>query len=163
MAAFQDGTVSLLVSTTVVEVGVDVPEATVMVVEDAARFGLSQLHQLRGRVGRGSREGFCLLLSSLCPGESRERLEAFCATENGFDIAEADLRLRGPGEICGVRQSGVTDFRVADLLKDRDLLDLARKEAFSLVEGDPCLAGVPLLKDRLFSLLGRSLNLVETA
>ena len=163
MEDFQSGKISLLVSTTVVEVGVDIPGATVMVVEDPVRFGLSQLHQLRGRVGRNDREGYCLLLGTPTSPESRERLEVFCSTENGFTIAEADLKLRGPGEVCGVRQSGITDFRVADLIKDRDLLECARKEAFSLVEGDPGLDSQPLLKERLIFLLGRSLNLVETA
>ncbi|GAB1485048.1 ATP-dependent DNA helicase RecG [Aminivibrio sp.] len=163
MEDFQSGKISLLVSTTVVEVGVDIPGATVMVVEDPIRFGLSQLHQLRGRVGRNDLEGYCFLLGTPTSPESRERLEVFCSTENGFTIAEADLKLRGPGEVCGVRQSGITDFRVADLIKDRALLECARKEAFSLVEGDPELAGEPLLKERLFFLLGRSLNLVETA
>lgn len=163
MDAFQKGTVSLLVSTTVVEVGVDVPEATVMVVEDAARFGLSQLHQLRGRVGRGGRKGWCILVASPGTPESRERIEAFCSESSGFAIAEADLRLRGPGEVCGVRQSGITDFRVADLVRDADLLEFARKEAFSLIAEDPDLSSCPKLKERLYSLLGRSLNLVETA
>ncbi|NLB83399.1 MAG: ATP-dependent DNA helicase RecG [Synergistaceae bacterium] len=163
MEDFQSGKISLLVSTTVVEVGVDIPGATVMVVEDPVRFGLSQLHQLRGRVGRNDLEGYCFLLGTPTSPESRERLEVFCSTENGFTIAEADLKLRGPGEVCGVRQSGITDFRVADLIKDRALLDSARKESFSLVEGDPELDGEPLLKERLIFLLGRSLNLVETA
>ncbi len=163
MKDFQSGKISLLVSTTVVEVGVDIPGATVMVVEDPVRFGLSQLHQLRGRVGRNDLEGYCFLLGALSSGESRERLEVFCSTENGFTLAETDLKLRGPGEVCGVRQSGITDFRVADLIKDRALLDMARAEAFALVDGDPELDSEPLLKERLFFVLGRSLNLVETA
>ncbi len=163
MGDFQRGALSLLVSTTVVEVGVDVPEATVMVVEDATRFGLSQLHQLRGRVGRGDREGHCILIASPSLPEARERIASFCATTDGFLIAEADLKLRGPGEVCGVRQSGITDFRVADLLRDRKLLDVARSEAFTLVAGDPGLVSEPALKRRLFTALGRSLNLVETA
>lgn len=163
MDDFQRGSLSLLVSTTVVEVGVDVPEATVMVVEDAVRFGLSQLHQLRGRVGRSDRKSWCVLICSPSTPESRERIDAFCSTEDGFAIAEADLRLRGPGEVCGVRQSGVTDFKVADLLRDGKILECARKEAFILVEGDGELLSCPLLKNRLYSVLGRSLNLVETA
>ncbi|HCL79351.1 MAG TPA: DNA helicase RecG, partial [Synergistaceae bacterium] len=163
MGEFQSGHLSLLVSTSVVEVGVDVPQATVMVVEDATRFGLSQLHQLRGRVGRGDRESHCVLLASPTTPEARERVKAFCSTSSGFLIAEADLKLRGPGEVCGVRQSGITDFRVADLIRDRELLDIARREGFALVERDPDLASEPLLRARLFASLGRSLSLVETA
>jgi len=163
MDDFQRGVFPLLVTTSVVEVGVDVPEATVLVVEDAVRFGLSQLHQLRGRVGRGNREGYCFLLCTPSTPESRQRIEAFCSTGDGFAIAEADLRLRGPGEVCGVRQSGITDFRVADLLKDRDLLQAARSEAFAVVEQDPFLESAPLLGERVVHVLGRSLNLVETA
>lgn len=163
MDEFKQGRITLLVSTTVVEVGVDVPEATVMVVEDAVRFGLSQLHQLRGRVGRGGARSWCFLLASPATPEARQRIEAFCSSSDGFALAEADLRLRGPGEVCGVRQSGVTDFRVADLIRDRAILDVARKEAFGLVEKDPDLASHPELKKRLYDTLGRSLNLVETA
>ena len=163
MEDFRSGVTRLLVSTTVVEVGVDVPEATVMVVEDAVRFGLSQLHQLRGRIGRGNTEGFCILVCTPSTPESRQRIEAFCSSDDGFAIAEADLRLRGPGEVCGVRQSGVTDFRIADLLKDQEILRLARAEAFALVGEDPELRNTPLLADRVFHVLGRSLNLVETA
>jgi len=163
MEDFRQGVTSLLVSTTVVEVGVDVPEATVVVVEDAVRFGLSQLHQLRGRVGRGDREGHCLLVCSPSSPESARRIEAFCSTRDGFAVAEADLSIRGPGEVCGVRQSGVTDFRIADLRKDFDLLQLARSEAFALVARDPSLESEPLLARRVMQVLGRSLNLVETA
>ena len=163
MNDFRDGVSSLLVATTVVEVGVDVPEATVMVIEDAVRFGLSQLHQLRGRVGRGEREGHCILICSPSSPDSRQRIEAFSSTGDGFAIAEADLGLRGPGEVCGVRQSGVTDFRIADLRKDQEILLLAREEAFSLVEGDRTLERYPLLAQRVNHVLGRSLNLVETA
>lgn len=163
MEDFQRGAIALLVSTTVVEVGVDVPEATVMVVEDAVRFGLSQLHQLRGRVGRGKAESWCFLICSPSSPEAKQRIEAFCSSNDGFVIAEADLRLRGPGEVCGVRQSGVTDFKVADLIKDRALLEIARKEAFALVERDGELSSAPELKGRLYETLGRSLNLVETA
>ncbi|MDI9370822.1 MAG: ATP-dependent DNA helicase RecG [Synergistaceae bacterium] len=163
MDDFTGGASSLLVATTVVEVGVDVPEATVMVIEDAERFGLSQLHQLRGRVGRGDREGCCILICSPKSPESYQRVRAFSSTSDGFEIAEADLRLRGPGEVCGVRQSGITDFRIADLRRDQELLLLARKEAFSLVDRDGALQGSPLLAQRVNHVLGRSLNLVETA
>jgi ATP-dependent DNA helicase RecG len=119
----------------VVEVGVDVPNATVMIIEHAERFGLSQLHQLRGRIGRGAQESHCILVA---PGrmseEARARLETMVRTDNGFEIAETDLQLRGPGEFFGTRQSGDLGFHVANPLRDRELLELARKEAFTLAE-----------------------------
>jgi ATP-dependent DNA helicase RecG len=120
----------VLVATTVIEVGVDVPNATVMVVEHAERFGLAQLHQLRGRVGRGSARSYCILSTGprISPlGE--ERLNAMVRTQDGFELAELDLTLRGPGEFFGTRQAGLPDFRVANLLRDRELLELARIEA----------------------------------
>lgn len=160
---FRKGQVSVLVSTTVIEVGVDVPNATVMVIEDAQRFGLSQLHQLRGRVGRGAHGGTCILLGHPTTEEGFQRLEAMCATSDGFRIAEADLRLRGPGEVCGIRQHGVTDFRVADLVRDLKLLNLARKEALDLAEADPRLESVPRLRERLVRTLGDRLDLAVTA
>lgn len=162
LAAFHEGTVDLLVATTVIEVGVDVANATVMVVEDAQRFGLSQLHQLRGRVGRGAEESYCLLLGDATTVEGRRRIEALCATGDGFRIAEIDLRLRGPGEVCGVRQHGLTDFRVADLLKDGKILDEARREAQGLVEADPSLSRCPRLRDELYRLYGEGLDLAVT-
>jgi ATP-dependent DNA helicase RecG len=134
-----------------------------MVVAEAGGCGLPHPHQLRARGGGGTGESWCFLICSPSTQEARERIEAFCATSDGFAIAEADLRLRGPGEVCGVRQSGVTDFRVADLIRDRDILETARREAFSLVAKDPGLLSCPELKDRLYTVLGRSLNLVETA
>jgi len=131
---FAAGRLQVLVATTVVEVGIDVPEATVMVVESPERFGLSQLHQLRGRVGRGARRSWCAVVVSDEGGgeEGRRRLEAFCATTDGFAIAEADLALRGPGELAGSRQWGRTDFRFADLQHHRDLVELARGTAARL-------------------------------
>jgi ATP-dependent DNA helicase RecG len=135
MEAFRRGDLHILVSTTVIEVGVDVPNATVMVIEHAERFGLSQLHQLRGRIGRGGEKSTCLLIAPKSVSEdARERLETMVATNDGFAIAEADLRLRGPGEFFGTRQHGSLGFHIANPLRDRELLDLARSEAFSLLE-----------------------------
>lgn len=163
MELFSNGSISILVSTTVIEVGLDVPEASVMIIEDAHRFGLSQLHQLRGRVGRSSARGYCFLIGHPATPESRVRIDAMCSTSDGFRIAETDLSLRGPGEVCGIRQHGVTDFRVANLAKDRKLLETARQEAFSLVREDPALLRFPQLHREVFRKLGRKLELVETA
>ncbi len=144
MAAFRAGEIHVLVSTTVIEVGVDVPNATAMLIEHAERFGLAQLHQLRGRVGRGAQQSYCLLLASREPGEeesaARRRLEALVKSHDGFVIAEEDLRLRGPGELFGVRQWGVPEFRAANLIRDGSLLEQARREAFAIVQDDPRLA-----------------------
>lgn len=139
MKAFREGSLDVLVSTSIVEVGVDVPNATVMVVEGADRFGLAQLHQLRGRVGRGSHRSWCLLVADPRTEEGRRRLEVLTATADGFAIAEADLELRGPGELLGTRQHGLPDFKVANPLRDHQLLELARAEAFALLEADPWL------------------------
>jgi ATP-dependent DNA helicase RecG len=140
MAAFAEGAVDLLVATTVIEVGVDVPAATVMVIEHAERFGLAQLHQLRGRVGRGDKPSTCLLVYYGSPGETaRARLSIMRETEDGFRIAEEDLRLRGGGEVLGTRQSGLPDFRLADLSVHGDLLAQARDDARLLLERDPKL------------------------
>ena len=136
MHAFARGEYHILVSTTVVEVGVDVSNAAVMLVEHAERFGLSQLHQLRGRVGRGPHQSYCILLGDVGP-ESGERLRLFTETEDGFEIARADLRLRGMGDLFGERQSGVPTFRVADPLRDESLNQLAREQAEHLLERDP--------------------------
>ncbi len=136
MAAFQRGAIDVLVSTTVIEVGVDVPNATVMVVEHAERFGLSQMHQLRGRIGRGAAQSYCVLMTGgkVSP-EAEERLDAMVRTQNGFEIAELDLELRGPGEFFGTKQAGMPNFRVANLLRDRDVLEMARKQARCVLEG----------------------------
>jgi ATP-dependent DNA helicase RecG len=136
MAAFQRGDIDVLVSTTVIEVGVDVPNASVMVIEHAERFGLSQMHQLRGRIGRGAAQSYCVLMTGgkISP-EAEERLDAMVRTQNGFEIAELDLQQRGPGEFFGTRQAGMPDFRVANLLRDRDVLELARKQARCVLEG----------------------------
>jgi ATP-dependent DNA helicase RecG len=138
MERFQSGEVKVLVSTTVIEVGVDVSRATVMVIEHAERFGLAQLHQLRGRIGRSDRASTCLLLFKGPLGETaKARLETMRRTEDGFAIAEEDLRLRGEGEILGTRQSGTPGFKVARLDADADLLAAARDDARLVVERDP--------------------------
>jgi ATP-dependent DNA helicase RecG len=141
MEDFASGKTAILVATTVVEVGVDVAAATVIVIEAAERFGLAQLHQLRGRVGRGSRASHCLLLyTPPLAASARARLAALRDTDDGFRIAEEDLRLRGPGEVLGVRQSGMPAFRFADLANDRDLLALAHDDARVALSRDPGLA-----------------------
>jgi len=140
MARFVAGDARVLVSTTVIEVGVDVPRANAMLVEDAERFGLAQLHQLRGRVGRGGQRSACLLVTRARSGDALERLRVLTETHDGFRIAEEDLRLRGPGEVFGRRQSGLPGFRFADLRRDRVLVERARDLAAEVVEGDPGLA-----------------------
>ncbi len=152
MAAFRSGEVQVLVATTVVEVGVDVPEATVMVIEDADRFGIAQLHQLRGRVGRGTWPSWCYLLGEGATPEATERLTALERTTDGFELAEVDLDLRGEGTILGSRQKGRSDLILARLRTDRDLLDAAREVAVAVTEADHLLADHPLLQDevRLF-------------
>jgi ATP-dependent DNA helicase RecG len=135
MQSFRKNETRILVSTTVIEVGVDVPNATVMVIEHAERFGLSQLHQLRGRIGRGAQKSHCILVAPYRPtDDARARLETMVRTANGFEIAETDLQLRGPGEFFGTRQSGEMGFHVAKPLRDREFLETARKEAFALAE-----------------------------
>ncbi|GGG91676.1 ATP-dependent DNA helicase RecG [Silvibacterium dinghuense] len=135
MRRFQRGEIDVLVSTTVIEVGVDVPNASVMVIEHAERFGLAQLHQLRGRVGRGAAKSYCILMTSgrVSPG-GEERIAAMVRTQNGFELAEIDLEQRGPGEVFGTRQAGLPDFRVANIVRDRGLLELAKSEAAGFVE-----------------------------
>jgi ATP-dependent DNA helicase RecG len=139
MRRFQAGEIDVLVATTVIEVGVDVPNATVMVVEHAERFGLAQLHQLRGRIGRGSAKSFCILMTGgkVSP-EADQRLNAMVSTQNGFEIAELDLQLRGPGEFFGTRQAGMPSLRLANLVRDRELLEIAKTEAQRFVaDSDP--------------------------
>jgi len=140
MARFQTGEISILVATTVIEVGVDVPEATIMVIEHAERFGLSQLHQLRGRVGRGSGKSSCLLLYQTPLGETaKARINILRETEDGFRIAEEDLKLRGAGEVLGTRQSGLPEFRLADPVAHADLLATAHDDTRLILETDPSL------------------------
>jgi ATP-dependent DNA helicase RecG len=136
MREFQAGAIKILVSTTVIEVGVDVANATVMVVEHAERFGLAQLHQLRGRIGRGSAKSLCILMTGGKISEDGERrLDALVRTNDGFQIAELDLELRGPGEFFGTRQAGTPNFQVANLVRDRELLEAAKREAGAVLAG----------------------------
>jgi ATP-dependent DNA helicase RecG len=139
MRAFRDGALEVLVATTVVEVGIDVANATVMLIEHPERFGLSQLHQLRGRVGRGAEESFCILLGDVSP-EAATRLSVFIGTEDGFEIARADLRLRGMGDLFGEQQSGSAMFRIADPLRDEALNERAREVAERILTSDPELS-----------------------
>ena len=146
MTEFRSGEINILVSTTVIEVGVDVPNATCMVVEDAERFGLAQLHQLRGRVGRGEEQSFCILICEGNSEDSIKRMQIMSSTNDGFLIAEEDLKIRGPGEFYGTRQSGIPGFKIADIFRDIPILETARKEAFDIVEKDPELKA-PVLKN----------------
>ncbi len=155
MADFRGGRLDVLVATTVIEVGVDVPEATVMVVEDADRFGIAQLHQLRGRVGRSSLPSWCYLLSGSDSPDAVRRLHALEATTDGFELAEVDLELRGEGTILGTRQKGRSDLKLASLRRvDRPLVEQARAVAEELLDGDPTLAGLPELADEVELLVG---------
>lgn len=141
MQRFKKGITQVMIATSVIEVGVNVPNATVMVIENAEKFGLSQLHQLRGRVGRGSEQSYCILLAgNKLSREARMRLEAMVATQNGFEIADLDLKLRGPGEIDGLRQSGLSNLKLADLSKDGEILQIGRVYCEKLLEKDPRLA-----------------------
>ena len=148
MDAFRNGSLDILVSTPVVEVGIDVPNATVMVIEGADRFGLAQLHQFRGRVGRGEHASYCVLVAELPSEDAKERLAAMESMDDGFKLAEFDLELRGPGDYFGTRQSGLPDLRMARL-GDTDLLSLARQEAETLLDRDPTLSQHPELRESL--------------
>ena len=151
MDEFKNGDTKILVSTTVIEVGIDIPQATVMIIEHAERFGLSQLHQLRGRVGRGSDQSSCLLLYQNPIGENaKKRIETLRKTNDGFIIAERDLLLRGSGEILGTRQSGFHIFKIANFNEDNELLDMANKNAKEIVENNKLNANLRLLL-QLFS------------
>jgi len=162
MARFVEGSTQILVSTTVIEVGVDVPNATLMVVEHAERFGLAQLHQLRGRVGRRDRLGICVLVARAASEDSEARLRAMLETSDGFRIADADLRIRGPGEFLGTRQHGrLPDLRIADLVRDTRLVSLAREAALATVRHDPGLRGAPDLARAVERRWGELLALME--
>ena len=139
MEAYVRGDIQILVSTTVVEVGVDVPNATLMVIENAERFGLAQLHQLRGRVGRGDTESFCILKSDVRGPEVRERLSILCRSNDGFYIAEQDLKTRGSGDLFGLRQSGLPEFRIADLYRDTKILEQTQQLVEEIYTLDPAL------------------------
>jgi ATP-dependent DNA helicase RecG len=151
MSRFIDGDTQIMVSTTVIEVGVNVPNASVMVIESAEKFGLSQLHQLRGRVGRGAEKSYCILLSgSKLGNDARERIKILTSTNNGFDIAEKDMELRGPGDIEGTRQSGMLNFKLANIVNDRRLLELAKTMVFSILDSDPDLNSAENLRLKNF-------------
>jgi ATP-dependent DNA helicase RecG len=158
MEDFAAGKGDILVATTVIEVGVDVPNATLMVIEDADRFGLSQLHQLRGRVGRGSAKSFCILTSQNRNAETLQRLKALCKTTDGFRIAEADLELRGPGDFFGSRQSGLPAFRVADLSCDLKTLKQAQEASVRWIDesGTSDTPEAKALRDRIGELFRRA-------
>lgn len=159
MQRFVRGDTQIMVSTTVIEVGVNVPNATVMVIESSEKFGLSQLHQLRGRVGRGAAKSYCILMTGPKLGtEARERIKIMTSTNNGFEIAEKDLELRGPGEIEGTKQSGALNFHLADIVKDKPILDAAKKSAEEIIEKDPGLEAAEnlQLKQYLISLQGKT-------
>lgn len=163
MQAFARGDVQVLVATTVVEVGVDVPNATVMIVENAERFGLSQLHQLRGRVGRGKEKSYCILLSDSRNEETRARLKVMTQTNDGFVISQEDLRLRGPGDFFGQRQHGLPAMKIADLSCDMRLLDEAQTAARQLMAQDPELTEPThqALRDRIRQLFDTNADMLN--
>ena len=157
MMEFKAGALDVLVSTTVIEVGVDVPNATVMVIENAERFGLSALHQLRGRVGRGAADSCCILISDNENDSVRQRLHFLCRTSDGFEVAKYDLETRGPGDFFGEAQHGLPTLRMADLVQDTRTLNVAQQEAKALLAADPTLADHKALSDeveRLFATAG---------
>jgi ATP-dependent DNA helicase RecG len=154
MQAFRAGEVDVLVATTVIEVGVDVPNATVMIVEDADRFGLSQLHQLRGRVGRGGGQSWCFLFADPQTTDSQERMDVMAASTDGFLLAERDLEIRGSGEVFGDRQSGFSDLKLGRIPRDEELVLLARGFAERLLDDDPGLARSDELREEVEDLLG---------
>ena len=161
MKEFVTGKTDILVSTVVIEVGINVPNASVMVVENAERFGLAQLHQLRGRVGRGSEKSFCILMCDSDSDTANKRIDIMCRTSDGFLIAEEDLRLRGPGEIFGTRQHGIPELHISDLVKHAEVLEAARDAAKEIIEKDPCLAGKEneILKRKVRRLFGDDIKL----
>lgn len=163
MQRFRDGDIDVLVATTVIEVGVDVPNATLIIIEHADRFGLAQLHQLRGRVGRGVDAGVCALIASPQTEDASKRLQAIVQTTDGFLIAEKDLEIRGPGELFGAKQSGIAPFKVADVIKDAALLQFARSLAKEMIDKEPTLASHELLMKRLMKTYGTSLGLGDVA
>ncbi len=158
MHQFRARELDVLVATTVIEVGIDIPNATVMVIEDADRFGLSQLHQLRGRVGRGKHASYCILVAEPTTSDGEERLAAMVATNDGFRLAEEDLRIRGQGTVFGTRQAGMKDLKLADILRDADALVAARREAFALVADDPDLVSHPQLAEEIRAFLGEDVE-----
>ena len=166
MNSFARGEVDVLVTTTVIEVGIDVPNATVMTIMGAQRFGLAQLHQLRGRVSRGSHTGHvCVFTDGKQPPEEFERLRVFESTSDGFELAEADFKMRGPGDVLGDRQSGLPPMRIADVLRDIDILQVAREIAQTTIDEDPQLANPKWdsLRKQLIRRYGKRLELGDVA
>ena len=160
----RQGKIQLLVATTVVEVGIDVPNATVMTILDADRLGLSQLHQLRGRVSRGTQAGFvCAVVSKGCNADDNDRLKAFESSDDGFHLAEMDLKMRGPGDLLGTQQHGLAPLRVADLATDSDLVTLAREVAQEILKQSPQLAAPELAKlvRQTYARYGKSMQLSD--
>ena len=163
MSNFEKHAIDVLISTSVIEVGIDVPNATCMVIENAERFGLAQLHQLRGRIGRGSVRGLCILLANPSTEEAIQRMKIMTSTEDGFRIAEEDLRLRGPGEFYGVRQHGVPEFYIADPFEDWPILEKAHQEAEIILSKDPELKNYENLRKEIERKFGKYLNLGEVS
>jgi ATP-dependent DNA helicase RecG len=163
MSAFRAGSIDVLVSTVVIEVGVDIPNATIMVIENANRFGLAQLHQLRGRIGRGQSKSYCLLFAETADETAISRLNIMTRSRDGFEIAEHDLKLRGPGELFSARQHGLPDLKIANIVDDFELLNLARRDAFSLISSDPTLAqpAHSVLRHEIIRRFGDKLGLVD--
>lgn len=156
MQRFIKGETQIMVATTVIEVGVNVPNASVMIIESAERFGLAQLHQLRGRVGRGQDKSYCILMTGFeLSKEAKKRMGTMVATTDGFEIAEVDLQLRGPGDLMGTQQSGILDLKIADLSKDGELVILARESAIKLIDNDPnlLLSENAFLREKVITLL----------
>ena len=149
MHRFIRGETQILVSTTVIEVGVDVPNASIMIVESAERFGLSQLHQLRGRVGRGERRSYCILFCENTGGVAGERMKIMCETDDGFEISEKDLQIRGPGEMFGTRQHGLPNMKIANFYTDMDVLKEAQTAAREILDADPELKEHPALREKV--------------
>ncbi|NIA17239.1 MAG: DEAD/DEAH box helicase [Planctomycetes bacterium] len=165
MAEFRKGRIDCLVATVVIEVGLDVPNATIMVIEGADRFGLAQLHQLRGRIGRGQDDSYCLLFAETESEVAKNRFDIMVRSNDGFEIAERDLAIRGPGELFSTRQHGLPDFKIANIIEDFDLLNLARKDAFNLVKEDAMLtkAEHKNLRTALIERFGETTGLVDIA
>ena len=161
MNRFVKGETNIMVATTVIEVGVNVPNASIMVIESAERFGLSQLHQLRGRVGRGSDKSYCILMTgNKLTKEAKLRMETMTNTNDGFELAEVDLKLRGAGDLMGTKQSGILDLKIADLSKDGQILMLARKSAVEILSSDPLLENNKnlLLRNKMIEVLKNKPN-----
>ncbi len=153
MQRFKAGEIDILVSTTVIEVGIDIPNASIMLIMDADRFGLSQLHQLRGRVGRGAKKSYCILVSD----KEKDRLDLFAETRDGFEVAERDLQLRGPGEFLGTRQSGALRFRMGNIVRDHELMERARDTAIGVLGRD----GVTRAEELARRLLGAEMTVAR--